>query len=122
MVWLGSRRAPFTIDNLSVSGARLIGGIALRKGQQIDIELELETGPVKVTGEVVRVDTPDLMEDQIAVRFLDPAPEARAAIRGVVSRRLANNEAEYNPDAPPDSEERLETTFIGDDPDIEVED
>jgi hypothetical protein len=119
MVWLGSRRAPFTIDNLSVSGARLIGSIALRKGQQIDIELELDSGPVKVTGEVVRVDTPDLMEDQIAVRFLDPAPEARAAIRGVVSRRMANNESEYNPDA----EEKLETTFVGDgDSEYDLED
>lgn len=117
MVWLGSRRAPFTIDNLSVTGARLIGGIALRKGQQIDIELELDTGAVKVTGEVVRVDTPDLMEDQIAVRFLDPPQDARAAIRDVVSRRLSN-EAEYDPDA----DEKLETTFIGDgDADIEIE-
>jgi hypothetical protein len=116
MVWLGSRRAPFTIDNLSVTGARLIGGIALRKGQQIDIELELDTGPVKVMGEVVRVDTPDLMEDQIAVRFLDAPQDVRAAIHEVVSRTIGNN------DFDPDAEEKLETTFIGEgDSDIEIE-
>ena len=118
MVWLGSRRAPFTIDNLSVGGARLIGSIALRKGQKIDIELELDTGSVKVTGEVVRVDTPDLMEDQIAVRFLDPPPDVSTAIRAAMSRRANDNEI----DAAIDAEEKLETTFIGDeDADIEID-
>jgi len=88
-VWFGSRAAPFTIDNLSLGGARLIGTMALRLGQQIDIEFTVDSGPVKVTGEVVRVDTPDLLEDQIAIRFVDLAAEVRSAIRETVSRTLA---------------------------------
>ena len=84
----GNKKLPFTIDNLSLGGARLIGELALQKGQKIDITLELDSGMVDVVGEVVRVDTPDLMTDQIAVRFLDPTPEAKAAIRDVVMRTL----------------------------------
>lgn len=84
----GAKQVPFTIDNLSLGGARLIGELALQKGQKIDITLELDSGTVSVVGEVVRVDTPDLMTDQIAVRFLDPTPEARAAIKDVVLRTL----------------------------------
>jgi hypothetical protein len=92
VVWFGSRAAQFTIDNLSLGGARLVGSMALRLGQHIDIEFNLDSGPVKVTGEVVRVDTPDLIEDQIAVRFLDLQPAVRVAIRDTVMRQLADHE------------------------------
>jgi hypothetical protein len=92
VVWFGSRAAQFTIDNLSLGGARLVGSMALRLGQHIDIEFELDSGPVKVTGEVVRVDTPDLIEDQIAVRFLDVASDVKLAIRDTVMRQLADHE------------------------------
>jgi hypothetical protein len=84
----GTRKVPFTINNLSLGGARLVGPLALQKGQRIEITLELDSGTVSVIGEVVRVDTPDLMDDQIAVRFLEPSPEARAAVRDVVMRTL----------------------------------
>ena len=84
----GTKKVPFVIDNLSLGGARLIGELALQKGQKIDITLELDSGTVNVLGEVVRVDTPDLMTDQIAVRFLDPTDEAKAAIKDVVMRTL----------------------------------
>jgi hypothetical protein len=89
-VWFGSRAAPFTIDNLSLGGARLIGTMALRLGQRIDVEFDLDAGPVKVTGEVVRVDTPDLLEDQIAIRFVDLEADVRTAIRETVARKLAD--------------------------------
>lgn len=89
-MWFGSRAAQFTIDNLSIGGARLVGSMVLRLGQQIDIEFEVDAGPIKVTGEVVRVDTPDLIEDQIAVRFLNVTSEARVAIRDTVLRQLAD--------------------------------
>jgi hypothetical protein len=84
----GTRKVPFVIDNLSLGGARLIGELALQKGQKIDITLELDTGMVDVIGEVVRVDTPDLMTDQIAVRFIEPSEAAQAAIKEVVMRTL----------------------------------
>ena len=88
MVTKGTKKVPFVIDNLSLGGARLIGELALQKGQKIDITLELDTGDVSVVGEVVRVDTPDLMTDQIAVRFLEPSEAAQAAIKDVVMRTL----------------------------------
>ena len=91
-MWFGSRAAQFTIDNLSLGGARLVGSMALRLGQQIDIEFEVDTGPIKVTGQVVRVDTPDLIEDQIAVRFLELDPDVRVAIRDTVMRQLSEYE------------------------------
>jgi hypothetical protein len=84
----GNKQVPFTIDNLSLGGARLIGELALQKGQKIEITLELDSGTVNVKGEVVRVDTPDLMTDQVAVRFIDPTDEAKAAIKDVVMRTL----------------------------------
>ncbi len=84
----GRRAATFTIDSLSISGARLLGALALKLGDRVNIVLHVESGPVRVVGEVVRVDTPDLMTDQIAVRFVDPSPESRAAIRDVVRQSL----------------------------------
>jgi hypothetical protein len=84
----GRRSAAFTIDSLSISGARLVGPLVLKLGQRIEIVLQLDTGPIQVDAEVVRVDTPDLMTDQIAVRFVDPSPETRASIREVVRQRL----------------------------------
>lgn len=84
----GRRKVEFTIDSLSVSGARLVGPLALQRGHRIDIVLELETGRVELVGEVVRVDTPDLMTDQIAVRFVDPSPESRTALRALVQQAL----------------------------------
>jgi hypothetical protein len=84
----GSRHTKFTIDNLSVGGARLIGTLALRLGQRIHVVLDLDIGLVEVDAEVVRVDTPDLLEDQIAIRFVDATPEVRTALREVVARVL----------------------------------
>lgn len=84
----GTKQVPFTIDNLSLGGARLIGELAVKRGQKIEITLELDSGSVAVVGEVVRVDTPDLITDQIAVRFIEATDEARAAIRDVVMRTL----------------------------------
>jgi hypothetical protein len=92
-VTAGKRRSvKFTIDSLSISGARLVGPLALQRGDRIDITLELDNGPVAVAGEVVRVDTPDLMTDQIAVRFVDTSPTSRAAIRELVRQNLEATE------------------------------
>ena len=105
----GSRHTKFTIDNLSVGGARLIGTLALRLGQRVHLVLDLDVGLVELDAEVVRVDTPDLLEDQIAVRFVDATPEVRDALRDVVSRVLEQQEqaAEDEPEVSiePDDEE-----------------
>jgi hypothetical protein len=131
VVRLGPRATQFTIDNLSLGGARLIGSMALRLGQRVDIELVLDTDPLALVGEVVRVDTPDLLEDQIAVRFVDPPACAKAAIRDVVVRRLAD--AEPGDDEPTGAASPLIDELLGrasdpvigklgdDEPDIEVD-
>jgi hypothetical protein len=90
----GSRHTKFTIDNLSVGGARLIGTLALRLGQRIHLVLDLDIGLVELDAEVVRVDTPDLIEDQIAVRFVDASAEVKTALLDVVSRVLEKQDEE----------------------------
>lgn len=78
---VGGRRYPFKIENISTTGARLRGPLTLTLGQRIDLVLELEDrSPIDVVAEVVRVHTDDLVNDTAAVRFIDLAPAAYAAI------------------------------------------
>lgn len=95
----GQKRVPFTIDNLSAGGARLIGPLALKKGQHIEITLELEPRTFTLTAEVVRVETPDLLTDQIAVRFIDATVEMKAAIDAVVMQKRESDVARDEGDA-----------------------
>jgi hypothetical protein len=88
----GHKKVRFKIDNLSAGGARLIGPLALQKGQHIAITLELDAGTFTLAAEVVRVETPDLLTDQIAVRFIDATREAKTAIYDVVQRHEAEND------------------------------
>lgn len=84
----GQKKVPFRIDNLSAGGARLIGPLALQKGQHVEITFQLETNTFTLMAEVVRVETPDLLTDQIAVQFVDVTAEAKVAINDLVMRRL----------------------------------
>lgn len=84
----GQKKVPFRIDNLSAGGARLIGPLALQKGQHVEITFQLETNTFTLTAEVVRVETPDLLTDQIAVQFVDVTAEAKVAIDDLVMRTL----------------------------------
>ncbi len=84
----GKRKVPFVIDSISTSGARLIGELALALKERIGILFEAEAQRIDVIAEVVRVDTADLMTDQIAVRFLDPSPDTMASLRVLVDRSL----------------------------------
>lgn len=95
----GQQKVPFTIDNVSAGGARLIGPMALKKGQHIQIALEFETGRFTLTAEVVRVETPDLLTDQIAVRFIDATTEVKAAIHSVVMQECKSDGDDDAPDA-----------------------
>lgn len=106
-VVVGSRQSPFTIDNISVGGARIIGTLALRLRQRVQLLLQLDTGLVNVEAEVVRIDTPDLLADQVAVRFVEPPPDVREAIREVVSRVLDQQQDEDENDD--DAEMSIET-------------
>jgi hypothetical protein len=83
-----NRRVPFVIDNLSSSGARLAGALALGLGQRIEMSFRLEGTAIALSAEIVRVDTPDLMTDQIAVRFVDPPAASVARIEAFVAALL----------------------------------
>ncbi len=84
----GRRFVPFEIDNLSATGARLSGELVLLLGQRLAITFCLDGVAVGVTGEVVRVQTEDLITDQVAVRFVDPTPEAVSRIEAFVESVL----------------------------------
>lgn len=100
----GKRTVPFVIDSLSTSGARLVGALALAMKEKISILFQAEDQRIDVAAEVVRVDTADLMTDQIAVRFIDPSPEVAAALRILVERSLDEYWNEEQPPASPDAE------------------
>src|SRR4051812_7474300 len=78
----------FTIENISVSGAKLEGPLTLGKGERITIVFTADGQSVTVQAEVVRVDTADLMTDQIAARFIDPSADVQKAIQGLVTKMM----------------------------------
>ncbi len=88
VVVAGARRVTFQIDNLSSSGARLAGALALELGQRIEMSFVLEGVTIGLAAEIVRVHTPDLLTDQIAVRFLDPPAATVSRIEAFVAARL----------------------------------
>lgn len=70
IVTAGRRRVAFRVDDLSTGGARLSGALTLVLGQRITISLMFDDLVVEADAEVVRVQTTDLVTDQVAVRFL----------------------------------------------------
>lgn len=123
-VTAGKRTVPFVIDSLSTSGARLIGPLALAMNEKLAIVFTADEHRIDVAAEVVRVDTADLMTDQIAVRFLDPSPETMATLRVLVERTLDqywSGDDEERPSAAPDAEVTGPSTRIApEDEDTEV--
>ena len=95
----------FTILNVSITGAKLEGPLALNKGEQIKIRFQSEGKSIEVVAEVVRVDTEDLLSDQIAARFLDLTPDAHAAIQEIVDEHLAELDNDATLDRRDESEE-----------------
>lgn len=122
-VTAGKRTVPFVIDSISTSGARLIGPLALAMKEKVSIVFTAAEHRIDIAAEVVRVDTADLMTDQIAVRFIDPNPATAATLRLIVERSL---DEYWNDDAdgdapPPDAEVTGPSTRISpDDEDTEV--
>ena len=78
----------FRIMNLSITGAKLEGPLALRLNDTIRIKLTVDTQPVELDAEVVRVNTADLLTDQIAARFLNPTSDAVATLQRIVHAAL----------------------------------
>ena len=106
----GKRTVPFVIDSISTSGARLIGPLALAMKEKIGVVFAEADQRIEVAAEVVRVDTADLMTDQIAVRFIDPTAEIQTALRALVESALEQywsadgEEGVKAPPASPDGE------------------
>jgi hypothetical protein len=77
-----------TIESLSVTGARLAGPSTFDVGERIQILFEIEGTPLDVAGEVVRVEHQDMVNDRIAVRFVDVEDTDVALIRRLVKQTL----------------------------------
>ena len=90
----------FKILNVSVTGAKLEGPLSLALRDKIKIRFAWEGTAVELAAEVVRVDSPDLMTDQIAACFIDVADDAKTAIQDLVGRLL-----DAAGDEPPEQEE-----------------
>ena len=82
-----------TIVSISLGGARLEGEISVGVGERIQILFEIDGQPIDVHGEVVRVEMLDMATDHIAVRFLDPSPDARGSIREMVERAVDTDQS-----------------------------
>jgi hypothetical protein len=77
--------AGFTIDDISAGGALLIGPLTLSIGERVQILFEVDQRPLDVSAEVVRVERLDMMNDRVAVRFVD-SEASRTTIAAVVDR------------------------------------
>lgn len=89
------KRGPerFTIQNISTSGAKLEGPLALTLRERVTLVFQLGDESVQLQAEVVRVETADLMSDEIAVRFVEMTDVTRDAVRKLVTRVLDDNDA-----------------------------
>jgi hypothetical protein len=101
------RSVPFTIDSMSVTGARLTGPLALVLGQVLSVTFTASGRSVTIEVEVVRVDTADLLNDQVAVRFIKVPEDASGAIHDFVRQRLEEEEAAKSAPPDPDTTQQL---------------
>jgi hypothetical protein len=78
----------FTIESISLGGARLAGPLTLASGERIQLLFEIDGRPIEVFGDVIRVDRQDINTDHIAVKFVELTAETRELIRDLVRRTL----------------------------------
>src|SRR5690606_19486348 len=81
------------VENLSVTGARLVGPMPMTVGQRLRVTFALDGVSVDVLADVVRVQSPNLLTDRAAVRFVDVCARSRSAIAALVARALATGPA-----------------------------
>jgi hypothetical protein len=101
------RSVAFVIDSMSVTGARLTGPLALVLGQVLSVTFTATGRGVTIEVEVVRVDTADLLNDQVAVRFIKVPDDAKGAIEDFVRQRLADEQAAASAPPDPDTTQQL---------------
>jgi CheY-like chemotaxis protein len=83
----GLCKGSYIVENLSLGGAYLSGGPAVRSGEAVKLILELPQGPVEVRGMVLRSEQ-KARDAALAVRFDPPARRAREAIGTAVGAAL----------------------------------
>ena len=112
-VAIGKRAAvPFTIENISVSGAKMQGAMTLKLKDRITISFSDGNDRIEVLADVVRVDTADLLNDEIAVQFVTPSDEVVAKIAALVDKALDKEIPVESDQAPaPDEEDTGEVTI-----------
>lgn len=83
-----NRGATFSIENISVGGCSLVGPITLSVGDRVQILFEVDGSPIDVSAEVVRADHLDIVNDRIAVKFLDVQDAAHELIQRLVAKAI----------------------------------
>lgn len=76
------------IDNISVGGCSLVGPITLVVGDRVQILFEVDDTPIDVTAEVVRAEHLDILNDRIAVTFIDVQAGTHELIQRLVARAI----------------------------------
>lgn len=104
------KRAPvaFTIENISITGAKMQGAMTLKLKDRITIVFFDDKERIEVQADVVRVDTADLMNDEIAVQFVTPSDEVTTKIAALVDKAL-DKEIEVDSDQPPPAADEEDT-------------
>lgn len=98
MVTAGKRRVSFKINELSTTGARLVGPLPLAEGDGLTVTLTLGDDSIDVIAEVVRVQTADLLSDEVAVQFLALSRDGAAALEALVQRSAVASPVEIEDD------------------------
>jgi hypothetical protein len=80
----GLCKGSYIVENLSLGGAYLSGGPAIRPGEELKLILQLVREPVEVRGVVLRSDT-RVRDCSLAVRFERPSRQAGEAIGAAVA-------------------------------------
>ena len=109
------KRAPvsFTIENISVTGAKMQGAMTLKLQDRISIVFFDDRERIEVQADVVRVDTADLMNDEIAVQFVAPSDEVTAKIAALIGKALDKEIPVESGDSPalPDEEDTADVVI-----------
>lgn len=116
-VAVGKRAAvAFTIENISVTGAKMQGPLTLRLKDRVTISFVAEQERIEVQADVVRVDTADLMNDEIAVHFVAPTEEITAKIAALIGKALDKEVEVESPDGrpAPDEEDTADVEIVVD--------
>ena len=108
---------PFTIENISVTGAKMQGPLTCKLKDRITIVFFDDKERIEVQADVVRVDTADLMNDEIAVQFVTPSDDVTAKIAALIAKALDKEiEVDSGDSAVPPDEENTEDVVIQIDP------